>query len=441
MKQKNSLILPILTFFIVLFSCSTSSDSHQTILEQNIPEFKSATSIEEVRSQIKKLPTDDIWWNVYGTDQSWNFKNAYRFMPTVAVYREGQVNSLSINLNTEIEKFEVETKEGKRAFQEVIDSENSNTMGLVVVKNGEIVYEYYPNQEPYEKPIFWSVTKVVVSALVGILEDRGQIDTKKAISHYLPELVNSDFKDVTVRNILDMASGVNCQENYEDWGSCYYQYSATVGDGFWNENSPKSPYKFLATVKPGFSYEQGTNFEYSGVNTFLLSWLVEETMQMPFQDALSSEIWSKIGMESDALLLAPRFGVANTHGGLMARLRDVARFGMLYTPSAKTLTDEQIISDRIVNLIKNEGNLKLWEKAKEGGWLPPDMSHSAYQWDQVYTNHDFFKGGWCGQGLLVNPDKDLVVAYTGFCNDPQSSELNLLPVLRQVLNGVFPANQ
>lgn len=427
-----------LAFLTSVFSCSPGDYHNGELKNEKSVEFNSASSIDEVRNQITSLPGDDIWWNIYGKDQQWNFKNANRFLPTVNVYRNGGIKALPSAKNQAIPQFQVETENGFIGFEELIDSEQSTTMGLVMVQGGSIVYEHYPRQEPYEKPIFWSVTKVAVSALVGILEDRGEVDTSLPISYYLPELEGSDFKDVTVRNILDMASGVNCQENYEDRESCYYQYSSAIGDGFWDENSPDSPYEFIASVHPGFSYEQGTEFEYSGVNTFILSWLVEEKMGMPFQDALSKEIWSKIGMESDALMIAPRFGVANTHGGLMARLRDVARFGMLYTPSGGRLTHEKIISDRVIKLIRDEGNPRLWERARSAGWLSDDMSHSAYQWDKVYTNHDFYKGGWCGQGLLVNPEKDLVVVYTGFCKDPESSELELLPILRQVLNGVFP---
>jgi len=62
--------------------------------------------------------------------------------------------------------------------------------------------------------------------------------------------------------------------------------------------------------------------------------------------------------------------------------------------------------------------------------------HNVYQWDLVFTNNDLFKGGWAGQGLLVNPDRDLVAVYVGYFNEDQS-ELSVLPRLRQVLNGVF----
>jgi CubicO group peptidase (beta-lactamase class C family) len=440
--RKNSIFGYVSPLLLVLFiGCINEKHISNTPIDsikKRTSEFISASSILEVREQIEKLPKHDIWWNVYGEDQLWNNKNLHRFMPTVNVYREGQVSILNERLNANISNHNIDIPQGRMSFQDFIKSDHSTIMGIVIVKDGEIVYELYPRQESYEKPIYWSVTKVLVSALVGILEDREQVDVSLPISHYIPELVNSDYKDITVRNVLDMATGVNCPEEYKKWESCYYQYSVAVGDGFWDETSPKNPYKLLAELKPGFSSEQGTTFNYSGVNTFLLSWLVEKEMKMPFQDALTKEIWSKMGAESDASILAPRFGVPITHGGLLARLRDVARFGMLYTPSYSNLTDEKIISNRIIKLIRDEGNPKLWEKAFNTGKIKDDFSHSIYQWDQVYKNHDFYKGGWGGQGLLVNPDKNLVVAFTGYFKDSKGTGLELLPILRGVLKDVYP---
>jgi CubicO group peptidase (beta-lactamase class C family) len=120
----------------------------------------------------------------------------------------------------------------------------------------------------------------------------------------------------------------------------------------------------------------------------------------------------------------------------MARMRDVARFGLLYTPSYRLVTDEKIISDRLVELIRNGGNPDLLENARGGSGRPDNVKHNVYQWDLVYANNDFFKGGWGGQGLLVNPDRDLVVVYTGYFKKDYS-EVNPLPLLRAVLEGVF----
>jgi len=90
-------------------------------------------------------------------------------------------------------------------------------------------------------------------------------------------------------------------------------------------------------------------------------------------------------------------------------------------------------------MLKNGGRPELLANARWGappGIAQGTLKHNVYQWDQVYSNNDVFKGGWAGQGLLVNPDRDLVAVYVGYYNEDQS-ELSVLPRLRQVLNGVF----
>jgi CubicO group peptidase (beta-lactamase class C family) len=126
-------------------------------------------------------------------------------------------------------------------------------------------------------------------------------------------------------------------------------------------------------------------------------------------------------------------------GGFLGTLRDLARFGLLFTPSHSVVSDTKIISDRHIEVLKNGGRPELLANAR---WGAPDgikdktIKHNVYQWDLVFANNDVFKGGWAGQGLLVNPDRDLVAVWTGYFNEDQS-ELEVLPRLRQVLNGVF----
>ena len=60
------------------------------------------------------------------------------------------------------------------------------------------------------------------------------------------------------------------------------------------------------------------------------------------------------------------------------------------------------------------------------------------QWDRVFDNDDLYKGGWAGQGLLVNPTRNLVAVFTGYFREDQG-ETDILVPLRQVLNSVYSA--
>ncbi|MCZ6778044.1 MAG: serine hydrolase [Acidobacteria bacterium] len=401
--------------------------------------FEPASTVEETFHWHRALPTETTaWWDVVGEQQAWYFKNVHQLYPTVNVYRDGPVRELRYRLMAEIADYRVETPDGEMRYVDFLHSEHSTTMGMVIVHRGEIVFETYPRMKEYEKPIYWSVTKAIVATVVAILEDRGEVDVSQPIELYIPELKGSQLAGITVRNLLDMASGIDCSDNYEDFGSCYYLYEASLGDALRRSNSPDNPYDMLIGYDYGFWAEQGTGYNYSGVNTFLLGWMVEKITGMPFQDALTREIWRHIGAEADASIFAGRYGVPLTHGGLLAKLRDLARVGLLFTPSYRVVSDKKIISDRYLDLILNGGRPELLINARSGsGLLPKGIKHNVYQWDLVFDNNDIFKGGWGGQGLLINPDRDYVAVYAGYFKDRQASEVSALPVLRRVLQGVF----
>lgn len=441
MKSLEPLYLPLFVSFFVLAGCSNNANTaaaENTGKEHSQPaEFVPASTVAEVQEQMRRLPTDDIWWTVNGKDMAWNFKNLHQIFPTVNVYRDGPVKTLAERPMAAIGEYVVDTPNGSMTFDQFIVSDQSTTMGVVVLQHGEIVYERYPRMHDYEKPVYWSTSKIFTSTVIRILEERGEIDVSLPIDHYIPEMSESSFAGTSVRHILDMASGLDCSDEYVSWESCYYQYSMAIGDGFRVENAPDNPYDFAATYEATRHAPAGERFSYSGLNTFILGWLVEKIMDMPFQDAFSKEIWYHIGAESDASYIAPRYGIAVTHGGFVSRMRDLARFGLLFTPSYPVVSDTQIISDAHIDLIRNGGDPNLRLNAGLPGVEESGVKHNVYQWDEIYANDTFFKGGWAGQGLIVNPTRDTVAVFTSYFKDDQHSETRLETVLFEVLDGVF----
>ena len=402
--------------------------------------FVSPSGVKEIKEQLKKLPKKNIWWTINGMDMAWNNKNLHQILTTVNVYRSGPVSVLDYNLANNINTTEVNTPVGLMNFQTFIDHDKSTVMGVVIAHKGKIIFEHYPRMEEHEKPIYWSVSKVLPATLLRIYEERKQLDVSKPIDFYLKELKDTSYAGIRIRNILDMASGLDCSDNYETFESCYYLYSMSIGDGFRTEDAEDTPYDFVKNTKIGRNAPQGEIFSYSGVDTFVLAWLVEELSGMPYQDALSKEIWNKIGAESDASFIAPRYGIPISHGGFLANMRDMIRFGLLFTPSYKTVSEEKIISDDHIDLILTKGNPKLMQNLYQkipSANMPDDLRHNIYQWDAVYENGDFFKGGWAGQGLLINPTRDIVAVWTGYKRDSEHDAREMRMIVREVLNTVY----
>ena len=382
--------------------------------------FVSSSNWEDNQRRHRLVPNDDIWWTATGEQMAWMHKNAHQLFPTVNVYRSGPVNKLELNLNTEIDNFPIGTSTGEIPFGQFLDSDQTTTLGLLILHKGKIVFESYPRMQAYEKPIYWSVAKVMPATLIRMFEERGLVDVERDIEYYIPELAPSDFAGIKIRNILDMATGLDCQDEYEDRQSCYYQYSMAIGDGYREDGAPDNPYDFLQTLRVSSHGEQGEKFSYSGVNTFVLSWLVEKITGESFQDTFTKEIWSNIGVESDASFLAYRYGIALTHGGFLSNMRDMARFGLIFTPSYSAVSDVRLVSDETIDILFNQPNPNL---------IRGDGSHNSYQWDYINSDGFMVKGGWGGQALIVNPKLDIVAVYTSYFKDDYSQQSLRSPLL------------
>jgi len=110
-------------------------------------------------------------------------------------------------------------------------------------------------------------------------------------------------------------------------------------------------------------------------------------------------------------------------------LRDLARFGMVFTPSCKKIAGEKIIPDAIMKKIHDRTYVAMYDK----GWAGQKFTESfyddagkignRYQWDAVLSDGDMFKSGVGGQGVYISPASDMVVAWfcTGTGNDQEEA--------------------
>ena len=162
------------------------------------------------------------------------------------------------------------------------------------------------------------------------------------------------------------------------------------------------------------------------MNTFVLGWLVETVTGLQLHEAASEMIWSKIGAEADAAFFAPRYGVPVIHGGLLARPRDLARFGLLFTPSHNVVTERPLIAEAHIERLLYQGRPELLAGQEN---LPEGVKHNTYQWDFVFEDGTLYKGGWAGQGVMVNPIHDYVFVWNSYFKDKEESETKLTPIM------------
>lgn len=386
------------------------------------PKFEPGDSQDEVSEHHRRIPADEHWWNVRGPEMGWMHTHVEQMFPTISIYRGGPVRELEYAPNPDIGNVLVDTPAGPMRFAEMIRDDVSTALGVVILHKGRVVFEDYPRMNEFDKVTYWSTSKVFAGTLIRILEERGEVDISKPIEYYVPRLADSVHAGTTIENLLDMATGVDCAENYEDPESCYYRYSEAIGDNLRDEESADDPYEFLATVNIERTNDQGIKFVYSGATNFLLMWVLQELTGHTFPDLLTRELWQHIGAENDAAIIAYRYGIPLSHGGFIARMRDMARIGLLYTPSWNVVANRQLISDAHLEAVLQGGR--------------PGLRNSRYMWGDLDADGWLSHGGWGGQGLMVHPQKDVVVVFTSYVKEDYS-EVRLEDAVRKVLNEVF----
>jgi CubicO group peptidase (beta-lactamase class C family) len=352
-------------------------------------------------------------WDKGGPLMRYVFLNMSEFWNHSLIDRGGPVRPLSEALRSDVAEFETTTDDGKMSLSDYVN--NSTVNGALVVHHGQVVFESYPRMLVEDKHNYMSVSKPFSSTLVAILEDRELVDVGKPIDRYLPQLAGTGWEGIPVIDILDMASGIGCLEgeegSYTNPETCYYHFEASLGWVPPTERTMENIFDYVASMEP--HRPSGEAFEYTSPNTFVLAWLVEEITGKTYTDLLSEEIWQKMGAESDGIITAPRRGIPIAHGGISSTLRDMARFGLLFTPGVRKTMDP-LISDSYMAKIQTGGRPAIFNAGREHDPQMVDgepAQHNSYQWDFVMADGDFFKSGYGGQGLYISPSRDLVVAF------------------------------
>lgn len=349
-----------------------------------------------------------------GDPNLYYFLHWEEFIPHNLVRRAGAVKPLTPDFDRRIGAVKSDSTLGEMSLDQLIADPRSRIQAFIVVRGGRVLYEQYPGMRDDDHHLWFSVSKTLGGLAVGLLEADGKIDVEKPIDAYLPEISATHWSGIRIIDILDMASGLDLAENEQSRTDRFH----TVGKFFRIELGDTSDLGQLTSDQILFSAGEkgppGEVFEYSSLNTKMLGLLAERVSGQRLADFLSERVWSQIGAEGDAQLGVNREGGAAVYGMMSSRLRDLARYGMLYTPSWKLLSDEQVVPASLIEKIHHGCRPALYERAmatRETQDPNAEKRCNSRQWDAVWEDGDMFKGGARGQGLYVSPARDLVVAW------------------------------
>lgn len=213
------------------------------------------------------------------------------------------------------------TWNGKRQSFETFLKE-TQTNAFLVIRNGKLTYEKYFNGKTQSTVLpSYSVAKTMTSLVIGQLIDEGIIKESDTFVSILPEFkAGTSFDNVTIKNLLDMNSGIGVSDNYPSgpsgWGVAIAQMYASTDVNWFLKNNRK------------MSEEPGTFPEYRSVNTQMLGLIVQKVTGRYLAAEFTDRIWQKVGADYDATWNVDREGGhEKAFCCFNATARDYARVG------------------------------------------------------------------------------------------------------------------
>ncbi len=297
----------------------------------------------------------------------------------------------------------------------------NHVTGLLILKDGKILDERYRlGNDESTKWISFSVGKSFVSTLVGAAVQDGAIASiEDPLDKYLPDLKGSAYEGVTIRQAMQMASGIKYNEDYRDPAADIAKVTQCL-----NARKPGCVFdvmKGLPRVGPA-----GTIYNYNTGETHLVGLVVQAATGKTLSAYLAEKIWQPFGMESDGYWLLESDGGQEFAGGSVnATLRDYGRFGQFI------LDGGQAAGRRVLpeGWVAEASHPRADSPANGYGKLYPDypLGYGYFWWSypkgaRALPNHDgAFEGeGIFGQTLYLNPAERLVAVIWSAWPEPDA---------------------
>lgn len=265
---------------------------------------------------------------------------------------------------------------------------------LVVLKDGAMVHEsYHLGTTANDRRISWSVAKSFLSALFGVVLADGDIASiDDPVTKYAPRLKGTAYDGASIRNVLQMSSGVTFNEDYLDYDSDINRMGRELALG-------GSMDGFAAGLSETDA-PPGTAWQYVSIDTHVIGMVIRRATGRTIPDLLSEKIIRPLGLEAAPYYVTDGEGVAFVLGGLNLRTRDYARFGQMI------LQDGRFGGRQIVPADWIEASTRPSAKTEAGErqygyqwWAPPDARPG-----------EFYAHGIYGQFIYFNKPLGVVIA-------------------------------
>ena len=355
----------------------------------------------------------------------WSYSHIRQLLPTSVVRRgNGPVSALARDERKDIDAvtFTPIGRSGTLTWAQSLEA--NYTDGIVILHRGRVIYErYFGVLTPERQHLAFSVSKSFVATLAAMLIAEGTLNDVRTVAHYVPELGPSGIGDATVRQLLDMTTGLTYTEDYVAVDSAAWQLSRAGGflarpDGY---TGPQSFFEYFTTLTK--SGPHGDKFSYKTVNTDVLGAVLRRVSGKSLSELLSERIFSKLGAEHDAFFAVDSTGVEFAGAALNLTLRDLARFGEMMRLDGR-FNGQQIVLKSVIDDTRRGSDVARFAQA--GYPTLPGWSYRNMWWISHNEHGAYTARGIHGQAIYIDPKAEMVIAR--FASHPLAANVNLDPM-------------
>ncbi len=297
------------------------------------------------------------------------------------------------------------------------------TTGLLIARGDTILVERYQYaRTDRQRLTSFSMAKTVTAMLLGIAVAEGRIrSVDDTAATYVPALAGTEYGGTSLRDLLQMSSGVRFIERYTGRDDVMRLWLDTVVQDSAGGVDAVKPYNERLR-------RPGTKFSYASVETQVLGLALRDAVGRSLSDYLQEKIWGPMGAEADATWLIDRAGQEAAYCCLNAVLRDFARLGLVLAHDGRR-------GDR--QLIPREWLLTATTVHPDDWHLKPYAATFFYgygyqTWILPGDRRMFAALGAHGQAIFVDPASRLVMVHTSVSKEPA----DLLAEARALWRGV-----
>jgi CubicO group peptidase (beta-lactamase class C family) len=278
-------------------------------------------------------------------------------------------------------------------------ADRKNASAFLVVSDGRVALErHWRGHQPGEWTNSASMAKTVTALLVGIAIDEGHIPSLDApAATWLPAWRGDARREITLRHLLQMHSGLRPQGEYDDpWSDAAYLALGT---------RMRAVVDRVPAVEP-----PGRRFDYNNTNFQALGFILEAATRRRYAQYLSESLWKPLGAGDAALWLDRPGGAARTFGFLFAAPEDWARVGLLLLHGGRH-DGRQIIPRDYLDAMKSPSPSE--PRYGLGLWLAHNPYQRAQDEETFLADGVFYLDGQAKQRVYVAPALGLVVVRVG----------------------------